>query len=203
MKFAGILLRLCAAGFFVVLSIAALQIASTCERISTDIHSQLTDTRKALQQEVTLTRDVTVKEIAKTRAALLDQFSLTRTTAKEEIQQARWELIALLDKRTGDIAGDIKDTTADLHELQQRALEREPMIYSRFLATTGELNRTLDATRRAAEEGAKAAPQIVSDVTRITDKAADYIAPKEPPKKKPFYLRWLPTIAVTAGKILF
>lgn len=184
------------------------------------IPKEIRETRVALLEEVRQTRQEASRQISEAQQRVIAELDRTRRDVLRHTDRPLREVTANLDKAEHDLDGQLSRTNeslarlvdgslghaetlvANTTEIKDHMLEREPMVYSRFLATTGEMNRTLDASRRAGEELAAATPKLLDDVTRITDKAADYIAPKDPPKRH-WYSRWLPQTAVIAGKIIF
>ena len=177
------------------------------------VNSQINALRGELNGQILGLRQDLLAQTSKTSDELMQRLDVATLALNTRLDDTNH----IINERLGDFSAigpstagavsevsiDVDRITRDVHEVQQRLLEREPKYYSRFLATTGELNKTLDATRLTANEVAKAAPQVADDVTRVTGAVADYVAPKEPPKKPKWYIRWLPTVVVTVGKILF
>lgn len=181
-----------------------------------DLAGQTFQAESLLNEQVNAIREDLNAQLNVTRADLMLRLDNLSTSVDANLLRANASVATLSVASAGSLSesamaldklqADLRDVKEDLHA---NWIGDKSMGYSRFLATTGELNRTLDAGRRMAEEGAKAAPALAEDVKQDSDNfatmldvAREYVAPKEPPKKH-WYTKFLPQVAVIAGKILF
>lgn len=178
---------LAAAFFLVVLTACVLKITVAVENtlsyvntVPDIVQTSLTDTRRDLNNQLTGFREDIDWQLLGTRRDLNTQISgirqsldsnLNATVGKLDTRTG--ELVRMLDRRTGELTATVGLGTlainAHLDVIQDTILKDEPMLFSRYLATTGELNRTLDATRRFAEAWAKAAPELSQQTLKIAD----------------------------------
>lgn len=171
---------------FALLSVAILCI------VAADTARRVGDAAEGVRADLAKTEASTVREIALTREAsdarlkdVVRQLSKTNET----LDGATRNLVAVVDERSKalDRAADSFDLLArsssanmdqlrsDVDEVKDRLLEREPMVYSRILATTGEAMKALDATRLTMNEVAKAAPDT-AEAVRSTSQSVEAIA---------------------------
>lgn len=215
----SILLLACAVA---VLALAG-SIAYLAFLLPTIADAQLSATRSALITQVGVTRAAAVSEIRTTRQQVL------KLTAAQ-LQQIEADLNYKLDGSLANLNDRLSDTNQvidhALAEYDKTALatigagferidpiaenvatltdkvnQQEPMVYSRFLATSGELDKTLDATRRMGDAGAKAAPQFTADITSITGYVANFTKPKPPQGFAARMASHLGTVATIAAKL--
>ncbi len=157
-----------------------------------------------------------IRKVGDAYVKVAEETVATEKALVKETQATSKKLLATADKLRSDttkqlsaLQTSVDAVVADEHEVQERLLSREPMVYSRFLAVSGEAMKVEDAIRLSANSVADAMPKLTDSAVKSTENveaivatAREYVAPKEPPKKH-WYTRWLPTIVVTAGKILF
>lgn len=148
-------------------------------------------------------RKDTFKRADRAQADVIDRVDSSTILFDARIAEITRTIDARLADASNKIDGRLGETNAQLVNVTSRWLEREPLVYSRFLATTGELNRTLDATRRASEAFAEEAPQIshsivkiADDVSQVTGYAAGFTKPK------PFWRRAVDTMIGVAPFVL-
>jgi methyl-accepting chemotaxis protein len=181
---------------------------------------QITETRTALTKQVELARDSVLRVTDFHLAGMQDQldkatFNLNarmddlnrvldhslaeyNRTAQTALNTALEQTEVTLEN-TATASGNIAELTAKINQ-------QEMMFYSRFLATTGELNRTLDANRRMAETLAKATPEITGNIVEITGnvaKVTDDVHEITKPKRQGFFRGILFPSLLSAVRIVF
>lgn len=107
-------------------------------------------------------------QVSTTSSQLDSRLAEAQLMLAKDLDEYRETLVELNSTWTARADEGLRQTG----ELQARALEREPMIYSRYLAVTGEAMRTLDAARRTAEVAAEAAPRVVRSTEEIAAASA-------------------------------
>lgn len=135
--------------------------------LRTDAVAILTETNKNLDSQLTELRANLTSSVDNAVRLSDAQLAEINTTLAEQSTA----LNETLKVATTDLDTNTKTALAQVQVLEDRLLEREPMIYSRYLAITGETMRTLDAWRRMSEEAAKAAPEVVGSVKDISKSA--------------------------------
>lgn len=216
--------------FLIAAAIAALAVAGAvvylAREIPVIIERQLTETRDSLTDQVAETRSVASSEIQATRAQLL---ALT----DRHLGQIEADLNFKLDQTEIDLNARINDTNAVLNHafeeydktaigtvsaafdridlvafnvagLAEKFNTQEPMVYSRYLALTGEGMRTLDAGRRVSEEIAKAAPALTQSAVTTSDNVAQITGDvRVYTKPRGFVKGTLLPAAISAARLIF
>lgn len=216
--------------FLLAAALAALALAGAivylAYRVPVMLEKEIRATRGDLREQIQETRQMTLEEIARTRTAVL---ALT----DKHLGQIEADLNFKLDQTEIDLNARLNDTNAVLNHalaeydktavgtvsaafdridlvafnvagLADKLNTQEPMIYSRYLATTGELNKTLDVGRRVSEEIAKAAPALTdsavatsNNVALISGDVRVYTRPKG------FVKGTLLPLAISAARLIF
>lgn len=182
-------------GFLIVLSFCAIvltmEIATFLEDVPKTVHAEAELTRAMLNDHVhSIHADILAridagaasanKQLTETRELLdkrteelikITDARLAETNSILDSSAARYESVAL--KVDDDAMARADEALRQSGEVQARFLEREPLLYSRYLAITGESMRTLDAWRRMSEEAAKAAPEVSQSFVEISKSAVD------------------------------
>lgn len=166
------------------------------KKIQEDLNIHLILLRSDLNTQVSATREDLNNQLDVTRTDLMVRLDASAEALNARLNDTNYVLNTRLADLTATVgpatAGAISEVsmnvdrvTRDLHEVQVRLLEREPMIYSRILATSGEVMKTLDAGRLVANEIAKAAPEVAAsavttsaNVAEITHNITEYTKPK-------------------------
>jgi hypothetical protein len=165
---------------------------------------------QVVEAEARGTREGVLHQLSLTHSDLLREFELTRKDLNGQLTALQYNFAGRMDNATQIISGNLDDTNAillsaaqhydataqkavgitleeldplvtNLSNLTLHVDQDENQVYSRYLATTGELNKTLDAARRMAEAGAKAAPVITENVATLTTYAAGLTKPTQKP----------------------
>ena len=182
------------------------QVAGEIRQTRDDLHAVVLQAKRDLIEQIDLARRDANGQLNRTRTDLNAQLDQTRTALVTELENVTTKA----DQRLGEVSASTKTLTEqtgqvaeDFHLVVERGLEREPMVYSRFLATTGELNRTLDAGRRMAEETAKATPELEASAQVIASNSATITANVvEMTRPKSWWRMLLPAIGGAAAKLL-
>ena len=166
--------------------VAVLSIAATIDIIPMLLHTEIQDARMAVIGEIADLRAQAAAHVGELteQVALARQDLNTNTKKIVEVLDARvTDTNSILDKQLADYRVSLEEANAayvsrldialqQTGEIQTRLLEREPLVYSRFLATTGEAMRTMDAIRRVSETAAEAAPRVVKSTEEIAAASA-------------------------------
>lgn len=207
-----------------ILTFRVVRFLDTTEAHVAAVQDSLVITQRQLLENVTMLRIEAVAETDVARRDLMlrvDAALATVDKVQDDVDVITGSVAGVTGTLTPAIAGAMSEvaiavdkTQADLRDLKEDVHDQwlgpKSMGYSRFLATTGEFNRTLDATRLTMNSVAENTPAIAANIAEITDDAqrltgatADWLAPKTPPKPKHWYSKiFSPTVLVTAGRIL-
>lgn len=200
--------------------LVAISISQALERIPTVLHEEAKSTREALVEQIALTRTSLNDQLDKLRSNVDAQLTQTRQDLNAQVTIARKDAIEQLNTTNAvlyDAEASLLEQTAPSVEaltenliqsslLLERVNAQEPMIYSRYLATTGELNKTLDALRLTANAVAAAAPEITENATKITGNVAnitDDVHQFTKPKKVGFIRGTFLPIVLATARVLF
>lgn len=171
------------------------------------VQAEAQKTRDDLDAQLALVRTDVVKQLAASTSDADGHLTAIRSDLNHQLNDTRADLFVQLANTEHDLNDRLSDTNAIMdhaleeygnagataaalflgqtQELKDMVITVEPLYRSRFLATTGELNRTLDATRRMAEEGAKVLPELLANAqtlstnsVKISDNVEHYTNPK-------------------------
>lgn len=181
---------------------AAYQFGATRSAISGQIFDARKDITKLADKHLTsIEADLNYK-LDQTEADLNTRLNDTNKVLNNALYEYNETAIAAISAGLDRVDPVVIETAT----LLDKANEQEPMVYSRFLATTGELNKTLDATRRMGNSIAEGTPQLVQNTTELTGNAAAVAADVHEyikPKKKNFFTGTLVPIVLSAGRLIF
>lgn len=176
-----------------------------------DLHYQLQEAQGILNRQLTAARKDAIGESrayremidlnwARTVHALTSELDKQLTYTNESLDTTN----TLVYNGIGAFLQSTVPVTDNLADITSKLSTQEPLIYSRYLAITGETMRTLDAFRRMSEEAAKAAPELTSDAKEITSNVNDITANvKSYTKPKGFFSSILPAAITGAVRAIF
>lgn len=195
--------RISLIGFLVVAMATLFVIADAVHYAAYQMPVVATQGMRAIQDDVSFQLAAAVLELRSTRKGIDAQLAAVRGDLNWNTQGA----ILLANARLADtndilnsalaayeedallIAGHALRQTQQVVDQGQTLtniiVDTEPMYRSRYLAVSGELMKTLDATRRMANEGARVAPELaqnmnqtVANVATITADVHNYTKPE-------------------------
>lgn len=189
-------------GFLICAAIALLAIGAAVVDLSVRVPA-------IVERQLNQTRADLIEQIGQTRSALIDQVTKAESDLNKQVTIAESDAALKIDATTDIVNARLNDTNrvlafavktydetaiaaigaelervdpiaANVADITAKFNAQEPMLYSRTLATTGELDKLLDASRLTANAVAKAAPQFTSDITSMTGYVAGFTKPKPP-----------------------
>lgn len=216
----GFLLTLAGCAIFLTLEFSSLMrsipqtIAREADLTRNQLETHWTTTEAQLFAEIAKLTDQVVlarQDLASQARIVTQTVDLRLAETNAILDRAAADYARLADNATVEALRRADDALGQSGELQARFLEREPMIYSRFLAVTGETMRTMDAWRRMSEEAAKAAPAIAAstiEVSKSAVKTSENVANittdiREFTKPKGFLRGVLVPILIATPKMIF